>query len=1035
MKKKTRYSFKAIWVMLLSCFFTLQVAAQQVNTVSGAVFDNSGEPIIGASVLIKGTSNGTITDLNGKFNLTNVQTNSTVIVSYIGYVTQEISVKGHKLFSVKLVEDSKALDEVVVVGYGVQRKSDLTGSVASVKGSDAIKSTPTSNMAEALQGRLAGVSVISDGDPGKASTIRIRGINSIKGDGGPLVVIDGFIGGNLRNINPSDIQSIEVLKDASATAVYGSRGANGVILVTTKTPKQDKITVDFNAFVNVKTVLDKPDILNAGEFADLANNFKAEYYAGTKGAEPLYDPSQVQAFKDGKAGYSYIDNIFNEPGVAQNYDLSISGKNGKTSFLASLRYENTDGIIKESNYKQYNWRLKVDTEVRKWVSVGLNLWGNYNEKKGPHMGEYNGLLLSAINFAPTVEPKNEDGSYNNKFAVNNGPTYNPMGHIWELDDATKRLSNNLQGYVDFKIIDGLTFRSQLGITFSNRLGTNCSNDMSYGYFSSGSTKASASSDFDFSFLNTNTLNYTKEFNKNNRISLTGVFEQSHSNNYTHTSTAQGLDFPQMFGYDQLSYAELAFAESDRDKASLMSGMFRLNYVFMNRYMLTASIRADGSSRLADKWAYFPSVAIAWDIKQEPFMESVEWMDQFKLRVGYGSVGNQAVANYRIFSKMEAVKNADGTTSYKIARPAARDLKWERNEQINAGLDLSFLNGRITASADYYNKLSKDVLMEVNQAYYTGWPQLLKNAAEIRNTGFEVTLGATVVRSAGWNWHTDVTLAHNKGTFEKIPTATKMQTQAGSYQNKVFRMIEGEKLGTFFGYTNDGVWKTNEVDEIARNNKGEAILNKKGEEQTNRKLYKVVPGQTKYRDVNGDGVYNESDQDIIGCGQPSFNWGWNNTVSYRNFDFSLFIVGFHGFDIYNATRNSRYGTLAGATTDLVTPNPELLNRWTPENENTDVPGFVKVTNDIKEAISSRYVENGSFVKVKSITLGYSLPTAVCAKGNINGLRIYASVQNPFHITNYSGLDPEAAMGTPMTQGVDWGAYPNGRNFLFGLNFSF
>lgn len=1034
MKKRTRYCFKAIWVMLLTCIFTLQAMAQQAGTITGTVLDNTGESVIGASVLIKGTSIGTITDLDGKFNLTDVPTNGTIIISYIGYVTQEILVKGQRNFTVKLLEDSKTLDEVVVVGYGVQRKSDLTGAVASVKATEALKSTPTGNVSEALQGRLAGVSVISDGDPSKAATIRVRGVNSISGDEGPLVVVDGFIGGNLRNINPSDIQSIEVLKDASATAVYGSRGANGVILVTTKVPTKDKITVDFNAFVNVKTVLAKPDILSAGEFADLANDFKSEYYTGASAAA-LYNPDQVQAFKDGRAGYNYADNIFNEPGIAQNYDLSISGKSGKSSFLASLRYENTDGIIKNSNYQQYNWRLKVDTEIRKWVKVGLNLWGNYNENKGPRMSQYNGLLLSAINFAPTMEPKNAEGAYNNKFAVNNGPTYNPMGHIWELDSATKRLANNLQGYVDFTIIDGLTFRSQLGITFNNRLGTNSHNDQSYEYFSGGSTKASAASDFNYSFLNTNTLNYTKEFNKNHRINATAVFEQSHNNNYTHTSTAQDLTFPQMFGYDQLSYANLAFAESDRDKASLMSGLFRFNYVFMNRYMLTASIRADGSSRLAEKWAYFPSIAVAWDIKQEAFMQQLEWMDQFKLRFGYGSVGNQAVQNYRIFSKMVAVKNSDGTTSYKIDRPAAKDLKWERNEQINAGVDFSFLSGRITASVDYYNKLSKDVLMEVKQAYYTGWPSLLRNAAEIRNTGVEVTIGATPVRSNGWDWRTDLTLAHNKGVFETIPTPTKMQTQDGKYENKVFRMIEGEKLGTFWGYTSEGVWKTTEVNDIARNSKGEAILDKNGNEQTNKALYKVVPGQAKYRDVNGDGIYNESDQGIIGCGQPSFNWGWNNTVNYRNFDFSLFVVGFHGFDIYNATRNSRYGTLAGVTTDLVTPNPELLNRWTPQNENTDVPGFVQVTNDIKEAISSRYVENGSFVKIKSITLGYTLPVGVCKKGNINNLRVYASVQNPFHITGYSGLDPEAAMGTPMTQGVDWGAYPNGRNFLFGLNFSF
>ena len=1016
-----------VWsILLVSMLFAQQALAQNL-TITGNVLDNTNIPVIGASVVIEGTTNGTITDIDGNFTLPNVPSQATIQVSFVGYKPLSIKVNGQKKFNIKLQEDTQALDEVVVVGYGVMRKSDLTGSVASVKASDAIKSTPVSNMSDALQGRLAGVTIAGGGDPSKSSAIRIRGINSVSADSGPLVVVDGFIGGDLKNINPSDIQSIEVLKDASATAVYGSRGAGGVILVTTKNANEDKININFNAFVNVKTVLDKPNILSAGEFADLANSYGKEFFNDPK--KEYYNSSQVAAFKNGEKGYNYIDNIFNEPALAQNYDLSITGRNGKTSFLASFRYENTDGVIKKSNYRQYNWRLKIDTELKKWVSVGLNLWGDYSENEGPRMTQYNGLLMTATNFAPTMDPKDENGNYNNKFAIDGGPAYNPMGHIWELDEKARRLNNRLQGYVDFKILKGLTFRSQLGITFTNNLSTSAYNDKSYNYFANSKTSATANSGWTFNFLNTNTLNYTKEFNSKHRINATAVFEQSHKNYYQHKGTGENLTFPDLLGYNALDYSEIAAVSSNLEKGSLMSFLARINYVFMNRYMITASMRSDGSAALVDKWDYFPSVALAWDVKQENFMKEVDWMDQFKVRLGYGSVGNQAVEMYRPYSMMEPVKNADGSTSYKVGRPAAKNLKWERNEQWNAGLDFSFLNGRITANFDYYNKLSKDVLLTVKQPFHTGWDELLRNAGEIRNTGFEITLGATPVRTKDWNWHTDITLSHNKGTFEKIPTINKMQTQGdGKYESQIFRMIEGEKLGSFYGYTYDGVWKTNEVNQVAN-------IKDNTTGKTNAEVYGVIPGQAKYRDINGDGKYTEEDMGIIGCGQPTFNWGWNNNINYRNFDLAVFIIGYHGFDIYNATRQSRFSILPGTNVDKLTPNPEFLNRWTPNNENTDVPGFVNATKDIKEAISSRFVEDGSFIKVKSITLGYSLPKMICQKAHIDNLRIYASVQNPFHITGYSGLDPEAALGTPLTQGVDWGAYPNGRNFLFGLNFSF
>ena len=1026
MKQKSCF-LKALSIMLLSVLFATQAQAQEI-TVTGTVTDNFG-PVIGASVLVEGTTNGCITDLNGKFNLANVPSNGTLVFSYIGYQTQKIAVNGKTSISIKLAEDTQLLQEVVVVGYGVQRKSDLTGAVSSVKAADALKGTPTGNVSDALQGRMAGVSVLSgSGNPSEDNTIRVRGINSITAETGPLVVIDGFIGGSLQSLNPADIQSIEVLKDASATAVYGSRGANGVILVSTKNPAKDKLTVSFNAFANIKTVAKYADNLSPYEYANLVNDYAKE--AQGYGDNHYYNSEQLEAFKSGKAGFDYSREIFRSPAVTQNYELSIAGGGEKTTFLASLRYQNDEGIIKESNSSIYSWRLKVDTKIKKWLKAGMNIYGHYRNTSSPRISQYDGLIQQAMYFPNTIDPKKESGEYNNAF-FDGTPSYNPMGYIWESNNSNKTINNRIQGYVEFDIIDGLSFRSQLGVLFDNRLNTSVENELSYYNYKNNMTQGQSRSYWNTSWLNTNTLSYVKEFNAKHRINATAVFEQSYDNNYNHTSTAYNMDYIDRIGINNLAWsdANLAAIGSDRVINTLMSGMLRVNYVFMNRYMLTASIRADGSSRLKDKWSYFPSAALAWDLKQENFLRDNSFIDQLKFRLGYGSVGNQAVEAYRIFSKMTPVRNSDGSTSYKVDRPAAPYLKWERNDQFNVGVDFGILNGRVRLTADWYSKFSKDILLELAQPAHMGYSKLLMNSGEIKNTGIEFTISADPFSSKDFNWHTDLTLSHNKGTFNKIPTANHRQQQAGNYQNQLFQMIEGEKLGTFWGYTFEGIWQENEVNAPFVDANG----NTNG--KTNGEVYKVVAGNSKIADTNKDGVINADDQGIIGCGQPTFNWGWNNSFSYKNFDFSFFVVGFHGFDIYNATHQMGFNTVNGQTMAGVTPMRDFLNRWTPTNTDTDVPGFVQGGTEVKNLFTSRFVENGSFIKMKSITLGYTLPELACKSLGITNLRFYVSIQNPFHITSYSGLDPEATMGSPLVQGVDWGAYPNSRNYLVGLNFAF
>ena len=543
MRQQKSNLLKVLGTMLLVALLAMQVRAQDI-TVTGTVTDNLG-PVIGASIQVEGTTIGCITDVDGNYSLPNVSTKSTLIFSYIGYQTQKVVVNGQTKINVKLVEDSQLLQEVVVVGYGVQRKSDLTGAVASVKTADALKGTPTGNVSDALQGRMAGVSVLSgSGNPTEDNTIRVRGINSITAETGPLVVIDGFIGGSLQSLNPADIASIEVLKDASATAVYGSRGANGVILVTTKNPEKDKLTVSFNAFANIKTVAKYADNLSPYEYAQLVNDYGQEYY----GYEDYhyYSQEQLDAFKSGKAGFDYSKEIF-RTALTQNYELSVAGGGEKTTFLASLRYQDDEGIIKESDSSIYSWRLKVDTKIKKWLKAGLNIYGHYRETSAPRITEYDGLIQQAMYFPNTIEPKDENGNYNNAF-FDGSATYNPMGHIWESDNSNKTINNRLQGYVQFDILDGLSFRSQLGVLFDNRLNTSVQNEDSYYAYKNGNTtQGQVRSYWNTSWLNTNTLSYVKEFNQNHRVNATAVFEQSYDNNFNHTGTAYDLDYIDRIG--------------------------------------------------------------------------------------------------------------------------------------------------------------------------------------------------------------------------------------------------------------------------------------------------------------------------------------------------------------------------------------------------------------------------------------------------------------------------------------------------------
>ncbi len=1016
MKESFKY-LKYPGLILLFCFCMPAIWAQNVQ-VTGTVYDKSQETVIGASVVVKGTTIGTITDIDGKFTLPNVPANATLQISYVGYKTREIPLNGQTTFVITLEDDTQLLDELVVVGYGVMRKSDLTGAVGSVKANEALRNTPTSNITNALQGRLAGVSITSGtGDPNSSSTIRVRGVISLEGDMGPLVVVDGVPSGtSLNTINPSDVESVEVLKDASATAVYGSKGANGVILVTTKNPTVGKVNIEYNGYANFKSPIRLPDMLSPVEFADLANAYGREFTASAGQAEKIYyTPEQIDGFRRGEGTFDYMDNVFRDTSIEHTHELSISGGSEKTRFLFSGSYTDNNGIAYNSNAKRVNYRLKVDTEVFKWLKAGFNFFGDYSKSYGPRFSQYNGLLIHALTFPNTIQPRvDEYGDYNNTNLI--GPQYNPMLFVNEIHkDNGYQNNNRLQAYVEVELLKGLTFRMTQAFNFDNRISRNTMGKYSYDYYQNYANKTAAevTNTDGNSWVNINTLSYIKEFNKNHRINATAVFEQQETNSFKNFS--RGVDLlSSIIGSNNTGSAKTVTANSDRSRTTMMSYLLRANYALMNRYFVTASWRRDGSSRLfysENTWEDFTSMALAWTISEEKFMKNLTFIDQLKLRFSYGESGNQNAPLYIGYNQITSTFDWANNPAYRL-KPGNSNIRWEKSTEYNGGLDLSLFNNRLSFNLNVFEKNSKYIIAKIKTPLYTGLEDNTGNGASIQNKGFDITIGAIPVMEKDFTWDTNLTMWKVNSIIKDLPDNQEWMDMSGNYEVKYYRNIKGEKIATMYGYVNEGVWTSEEV---------AAGLAPTG----------IEAGAYKYADFDGVPGTGPDDRQPIGNGLPSFQWGWDNTFTYKDFDLGLSVIGVHGFDIYNYTREAR---LSVGSNFSLGPNPEWQNRWIAgTNENTSIAGFIKNPNALTP--SSQYVEKGDFVKIKSITLGYTFPKSVLSKLYMSKLRLYASIQNPFLITKYSGIDPEVTLKSPITSGIDWGYYPNGRNILVGLNVTF
>ncbi len=995
-------------------------AFAQDGSVKGKVVSDVGEVLPGVNVLIKGSSRGTTTDADGQFTLGNVTPADVLVFSFIGYTTQELTVGNQTTLNITLTTDMETLGEVVVVGYGTQRKIETTGSIASVKSSDLVQ-TPVSNVVQGLQGRVAGVQITQNsGAPGGNVSVRVRGTNSINGTSEPLYVIDGIQIANsgnitdvspLSTINPNDIESVEVLKDASATAIYGARGSNGVVLITTKRGKSGTTRVSYEGYYGVQQVRKELDMLNAAQFAQLENDvFKSQVYA---------DPAA-----EGQ-GVNWQDLIFRTAPI-QNHQLSVNGGTDKTQLALSLNYFNQDGIIINSNFKRYSLRLNLDHKISDRLKVGTSIMGSYNINSGIPTGSQTvgdadvvtgSIVGAALGAPPTLRPYRDDGTLY-PFGEQRDGRYrevtNPLG-LASVKNQTdiRRVMANIYG--EATLVKGLTYRA----SFNADVQENLNNYYSPLYIiatkdinaNSGSAKKDNRNNL--VLLHESILTYSKTLADVHSLKFTGVFATQSVQFNQNTVNANG--FPNdATTNESLQIANTVSTSSLRTKERLDSYMGRVNYGYKDKYFFDITARVDGSSKFGanHKYGFFPAASAAWRINEEAFMQDVDVISDLKLRASFGRTGNAgAIDPYKSLSlQTTSTPVSPGGGDYQfnhaytkgispsgIANP---DLRWEKSTQLDIGLDVSFLDDRIGFTVDVYKKDTKDLLYEKTLPLSSGYPSIITNLGGIQNKGVELAVNARVIDHGDFKWNLSANFTANRNKVTDIDGGVTNERFITTYT----LLKVGQPLGLFKTYLFDGIYQTGET---------------------------IIPGSdgriggTKVKDYNGDGVITSADQVITGNPNPKFIYGLSTNLSYKNFDLSVFVSGTYGNDIYNVSRASfenplgQRNLLAG-----------VADHWTADNPNNE---YASPLQGGRLPITDRFVENGSYLRCKNITLGYRLPAI---KG-INSARIYVSTNNLFTITKYTGYDPEVNTyaGSNTAIGVDNLVYPAARSVLGGIQVTF
>ncbi|MBX3240336.1 MAG: TonB-dependent receptor [Chitinophagaceae bacterium] len=1002
--------------------------------VSGIIISDRGEPLAGVSIIEKGTQNGVTSNESGRFSISVKNEAAILQITSIGYISKEVRVASGEM-TILLESDNSSLTDVVVVGYGTLKKSDLTGSISQVRGAD-LTQLPTQRVDQALQGRAAGVLVLNtDGAPGGNTTIRVRGMNSINGGNNALIVIDGLQGGNLNSLNPNDIESIEILKDASATAIYGSQGANGVILITTKMGRRGRPVVDYSYNLGYQELRKKLDVMNAADYARTVNAYRqTQNLAGTP--VMAFTDQQIAEFEK-TGGTDWQDEIY-RTGSLQNHQLSVGGGTDNTKYMVSAGYLDQQGILINSDYKRFSLRANINSTVTKNVSFGLNWAASKEQGSSPPYGSNAvSFLGQAVNGAPRWDPTtpvyDQDGNYNtHPGGYGAYDVWNPVAAAKEPFTENNTVRNTINTFLDFKIIEGLTLRVTGGAIIRNVNNTSYFNSKTFeGRPTQGMVGyGTAAENLSTRYQNSNILTYTKQFSKHN-LTVMGVVEQQYENYKGSSLTARKFTVDQT-GINDLGGASEVFNASAADKRTIYSYLGRVNYSFNERYLLTVSYRADGSSVFGknNKWGYFPAASVAWRLSEESFIKDLDLFSELKLRGSWGITGNQAISPFQTLARMTSGGNYpysgnDNTDlGFFISSAANPSLKWENTMQSDIGLDMGLFNDRIQFTVDLYKKTTRDLLLSRELPGYTGLTSIIDNVGSVENRGLELSVSGDPVRGeVRWNTGFNISFNRNKvldlGANDRISYRTTMGGY-GVNTNFMF-LVKGQPFGQMYGYGYEGTWSEKDAATAAS--------------------YGQLPGDPRYTDLNNDGSINTQDLKVIGNAFPDYIFGWTNRVTYKNFELVFLIQGTRGNDIFNQARIRLENPFEAVSA-------RILDRWTPDNQNTDVPAFIdQVTRQnagltSKVFISgdqrlSRWVEDGSYIRLKNISIGYDIPNSAVRRIGLSKAKVFVTGANVFTITKYTGYDPEvsAYTGNDAQLGVDLSSYPASKSITFGINLSF